>query len=141
MDSSRQKSSITGPLGKKFAGRLSFSGTQRDGLLYNVRTQKNTNDLNNLGWRAQLLYTPTDRIKITLTGDDTRQHPDGYAQVVAGVVTTQRAPYRQFENIIADLNYDLPTRNPFDRMIDHGDPVMNSGVWHSTLTRKLEMVR
>ena len=116
------KSSITGPLGKKFAGRLSFSGTQRDGLLYNVRTQKNTNDLNNLGWRAQLLYTPTDRIKITLTGDDTRQHPDGYAQVVAGVVTTQRAPYRQFENIIADLNYDLPTRNPFDRMIDHDTP-------------------
>ena len=69
-----------------------------------------------------MLYTPTDRIKITLTGDDTRQHPDGYAQVVAGVVTTQRAPYRQFENIIADLNYDLPTRNPFDRMIDHDTP-------------------
>ena len=27
------KASITGPLGKKFAGRLSFSGTQRDGVI------------------------------------------------------------------------------------------------------------
>jgi iron complex outermembrane recepter protein len=113
------KSSITGPLGKKLAGRFSFSGTQRDGVLYNVATQKPVNDLNNLGYRAQLLYTPTDNISITLAGDATRQRPDGYAQVIAGVVTTQRAAYRQFEQIIADLNYDLPSRNPFDRKIDH----------------------
>jgi iron complex outermembrane receptor protein len=113
------KSSITGPLSKKFAARLSFSGTQRDGVLYNVSTQKPVNDLNNLGFRGQLLYTPTDRTKITLIGDVTRQNPDGYAQVVAGVVQTQRPAYRQFEQIIADLGYDLPSRNPFDRKIDH----------------------
>ncbi len=116
------KSSITGPLGKKFAGRISFSGTQRDGLLYNVATQKKVNDLNNLGFRAQLLFSPNENLTITLTGDDTHQHPDGYAQVVAGVAPTLRAPYRQFEQIIADLNYDLPSRNPFDRLIDHDTP-------------------
>lgn len=116
------KSSVTGPLSKKLAARLSFSGTQRDGLLYNVSTQKYTNDLNNLGFRGQLLYTLTDNIKITLAGDVSRQRPDGYAQVVAGVVTTQRAPYRQFEQIIADLNYDLPSRNAFDRVVDHDTP-------------------
>lgn len=113
------KSSVTGPLSKKFAARLSFSGTQRDGLLQNVSTGKPVNDLNNLGFRAQLLYTPTDRTKITLIGDATRQRPDGYAQVVAGVVQTQRPAYRQFEQIIADLNYDLPSRDPFDRKVDH----------------------
>ena len=113
------KASITGPLGKKFAGRLSFSGTQRDGLLYNVSTQKPVNDLNNLGWRGQLLFKPSENVNITLIGDATRQRPDGYAQVVAGVVPTQRADYRQFEQIIADLNYDLPSRNPYDRVIDH----------------------
>lgn len=116
------KSSITGPLGKKFAARVSFSGTQRDGLLYNVRTQKPVNDLNNLGFRGQLLYTPTDKIRITLAGDISEQHPDGYAQVVAGVVPTLRAPYRQFNQIIADLNYRLPSENPFDRVIDHDTP-------------------
>jgi iron complex outermembrane receptor protein len=113
------KASVTGPLGKKFAGRLSFSGTQRDGVLYNVSTQKPVNDLNNLGWRGQLLYKPSQSVNITLIGDASRQRPDGYAQVVAGVVPTQRADYRQFEQIIADLNYDLPSWNPFDRVIDH----------------------
>jgi iron complex outermembrane receptor protein len=113
------KSSITGPLGKKFAGRISFSGTQRDGVLYNVATGKSLNDLNNLGVRAQLLFTPSDKVKILLIGDATDQNPDGYAQVVAGVAPTLRPGYRQFEQIIADLNYDLPSRNPFDRVVDH----------------------
>ncbi len=116
------KASVTGQVAPKLAGRVSFSGTQRNGLLYNTATEKPVNDLNNLGVRAQLLYQPTDRIKLTLIGDITDQKPDGYAQVFAGVVTTKRVPYRQFENIISDLDYDIPNRNPFDRKIDHDVP-------------------
>ena len=116
------KASITGPLSKKLATRVSFSGTQRDGTVYNLTTLKPTNTLNNLGYRAQLLYTPTDKINITLAGDNARQRPDGYATVVAGVVTTKRAAYRQFNNIIADLGYKLPTTNPFDRVTDADSP-------------------
>lgn len=116
------KGSVTGPIGKKFAGRISFSGTQRDGLLYNTRTQKPVNDLNNLGFLAKLLYTPTDKINITLSADATRQRPDGYAQVFAGVAPTLRAEYRQFEQIIADLEYAVPNSNPFDRKIDTDTP-------------------
>jgi iron complex outermembrane receptor protein len=126
------KSSLTGPLGNKLAARVSFSGTQRNGVIENVRTGKYTNDINNIGYRAQLLYTPTDNISITLSGDDSRQKPDGYAQVVAGVVQTQRAAYRQFDAIIADLNYQLPNLtssgkvDAFQRKIDHDTP-WNSG--------------
>ena len=116
------KASITGPLSKKFAARLSFSGTQRDGVIENVRTGKYTNDINNLGFRGQLLYKPSDNTSITLAADDSRQRPDGYAQVVAGVVQTKRAAYRQFNAIIADLNYKLPSLNAFDRVIDHDTP-------------------
>lgn len=116
------KSSITGPINKKIAARVSFSGTQRDGLIKNINTGRYTNEINNLGFRAQLLYTPTDNISITLAGDNSRQRPDGYAQVVAGVVETKRAAYRQFNAIIADLNYTLPTLNAFDRTIDHDTP-------------------
>jgi iron complex outermembrane receptor protein len=116
------KASLTGPLSSKLAGRISFSGTQRDGLLYNVRTQQSVNDLNNLGVRGQLLFTPTDRLKFTLAGDVSDQNPNGYAQVVAGVVPTRRPAYRQFNQIIADLNYQLPSQNPFDRLIDHDTP-------------------
>lgn len=113
------KASITGPIAPKLAGKISFSGTQRDGTLYNVSSLNYVNDLNNIGGRAQLLYTPSEKVNITLIGDAARQRPEGYAQVVAGVVKTKRADYRQFENIIADLHYQLPSTNPFDRVIDH----------------------
>jgi iron complex outermembrane receptor protein len=117
------KSSITGAIVQnKLAGRLSFSGTQRDGTLYNVATDEDVNDLNNLGFRAQLLFTPTDKIKITLGGDNSKQEPNGYAQVIAGVVQTQRPAFRQFGNIISDLGYSLPSTNAFDRIIDHDTP-------------------
>ena len=117
------KGSITGPLVKdKLAARFSFSGTQRDGVIYSVRDDKYINDLNNLGFRGQLLYTPNDKIKITLAGDFARQRPNGSAQVIAGVVKTQRADYRQFDNIIKDLGYTLPSRNGFDRITDSDTP-------------------
>ncbi|WP_433765597.1 TonB-dependent receptor [Flavobacterium ginsenosidimutans] len=116
------KASITGALGKKVAGRLSFSGTQRDGLIDNVATGRPTNTLNNQGFRGQLLWTPTENTNVTFAGDLTTQRPDGYAQVVAGVAPTKRAAYRQFDAIIADLNYQLPSLNAFDRKIDHDTP-------------------
>jgi iron complex outermembrane receptor protein len=116
------KASVTGPLSKKLAARLSFSGTKRDGLIYNKATDTHTNTLDNLGFRGQLLFKPTEYTKITLTGDVSSQHPDGYAQVLAGVAPTLRPAYRQFANIIKDLNYQLPTQNPFDRVIDTNTP-------------------
>jgi iron complex outermembrane receptor protein len=116
------KSSITGPLSKKLAARVSFSGTQRDGTIENVSTGKYTNDINNLGLRTQVLYEPSATTSITLSADASRQRPDGYAQVVAGVVKTKRADYRQFDAIIADLNYTLPSKNAFARKIDHDTP-------------------
>lgn len=116
------KASVTGALSEKIAGRISFSETQRDGLIENVATGRYTNTLNNQGFRGQLLYTPTENTNITLAADLTTQRPDGYAQVVAGVAPTQRAAYRQFDAIIADLNYQLPSLNAFDRKIDHDTP-------------------
>src|SRR5262249_7237239 len=38
------KASVSGPLGGKFAGRLSFSGTDRDGNVFNVKTNQSVND-------------------------------------------------------------------------------------------------
>ncbi len=117
------KTSVTGPVIKdKLAARFSLSGTQRNGTVYNVARNEHINDMNNLGYKAQLLFTPSDKISIILSGDDSRQNPNGYAQVVAGIVETKRAAYRQFNNIIADLNYQLPSLNPFDRVIDHDTP-------------------
>jgi iron complex outermembrane receptor protein len=116
------KASISGPLSKKLAARVSFVGTQRDGLLYNTRTQTNINDINNIGVRGQLLYKPTDKINITFIADVTDQNPVGYGWPVAKVVTTKRAAYRQFNAIIADLGYSLPYKSAFERIVDHDTP-------------------
>ena len=120
------KASVTGPITQRLAARISFSGTQRDGVIKNIRTDKYTNDINNLGLKTQFLYNVSDNTSVTLSGDYNKQKPDGYAQVVAGVVTTKRPAYRQFNAIISDLNYQLPSTNAFDRIIDHDTP-WNSG--------------
>ncbi|MFD1144928.1 TonB-dependent receptor [Larkinella insperata] len=116
------KGSLTGPLSKKLAARVSFTGTQRNGLFYNAHTQLPINDVNNIGIRGQLLYTPSDNVQITVIGDVSDQKPTGYGWPVAGVVPTKRAAYRQFNAIIADLNYKLPYTSAFERIVDLDTP-------------------
>jgi iron complex outermembrane receptor protein len=119
------RASLTGALTEKIAGRLSFSSTRRDGNITNVVSQEEINDLNNLGLRGQLLFAPTEGTEVLLAADFTRQRPEGYAQVLAGAVPTQRAANRQFWAIIDDLGYvpanaDAATQTirPFDRTVD-----------------------
>jgi iron complex outermembrane recepter protein len=116
------KGSISGPLTRKLAGRLSFSGTQRDGMLQNVRTGDDVNDLNNQGIRGQLLFIPTDKLTILAAADYTRQRPNGYAQVVAGVAPTLRPLNRQWAQMARDLGYAPPSYNAFDRQVDTDTP-------------------
>lgn len=112
------KASITGPVVKNVAARVSFSGTQRDGVLLNTRTGDDANDLNNWGLRGQVLFAPSDVIAVTLAVDHTQQRPRGYTQVVAGVTPTLRNANRQYAAIAADLNYTPPSFNAFDRLTD-----------------------
>jgi iron complex outermembrane receptor protein len=67
------KASVSGQLFKSVAGRVSFSGTQRDGVVTNVATNAKVNDLDNLGLRGQLLYAPSDRLAVSWTTDHNRQ--------------------------------------------------------------------
>ncbi len=118
------KASISGPLlGDLVAARLSFSGTQRDGVVTNVALQDDVNDLNNLSLRGQVLIQPSDAFKVTLAGDYNQQRAECCTQVFAGVAPTLRAPNRQFEGIIADFGYEPPSRDPFDRLTDIDSPL------------------
>ncbi|HVS25154.1 MAG TPA: TonB-dependent receptor [Gammaproteobacteria bacterium] len=116
------KGSFSGPLGEKLAGRVSFSSTQRDGQIYNVRTNEWINTLDNQGVRAQLLLDPSDRVEVTAAIDYTRQNPNGYAQVLAGIAPTLRPAYRQFDAISTDLGYTPVSLNPFARITDTDAP-------------------
>jgi iron complex outermembrane receptor protein len=117
------KASVSGALSHKIAGRVSLSRTQRDGTIFNTTTQTEVNNLDNLGVRGQLLVAPTDAVAITLAVDDTRQRPDGYTQIVAGVAPTLRPANRQFAQIAADLHYTPPSYNAFDRLTDVDTPL------------------
>ena len=120
------KGSITGPLSSKLAARLSFSGSQRDGFVYNTKSQNDVNDLNNLGLRAQFLYAATGNLVLSFGADYTRQRPEGYTQTVAGVSPTLRAANRQYAQIAADLNYQVPSYNAFDRRTDVDTPLKSN---------------
>jgi iron complex outermembrane recepter protein len=116
------KGSFSGPFSRKVAGRVSFSGTTRNGTLTNVVTREDVNTLDNKGARGQIRFLPSDGVVLTVAGDYTRQRPNGYAPVVAGVAPTLRAANRQFPQIAADLRYTLPSSDPFDRLIDTDTP-------------------
>ncbi len=131
------KGSVSGPLARKVAGRVSFSSTQRGGVIRNTLTGEDVNDLSNLGVRGQLLFAPTDKTAITLSIDGTRQRPRGYTQVVAGVAPTLRAANRQYPRIAADLGYTAPSTDPYDRLTDADTALRStriSGAPHSTWT-------
>ncbi len=113
------KASISGPIvADKVAARLSFSGTHRDGLIYNTTTNSEVNDQNNVGIRGQVLVQAADDFKITFSGDYNQQRADCCTQVFAGVAPTLRAANRQFEFMAAELGYAPPSRDPFDRLTD-----------------------
>ena len=112
------KASTTGALSSTVAGRVSFSGTTRGGAIRHTGTGQDLNGLNNLGVRGQLLYAPSADLAVTVAADHTRQRPQGYAQVTAGVAPTLRPANRQYPQIAADLGYAAPSLNAFDRLTD-----------------------
>jgi iron complex outermembrane receptor protein len=117
------KASVTGPLAKGLAGRVSFSGTTREGTTFNTLTRQNVNDMNNVGIRGQLLFAPSDRLAVTLAIDDTRQRAICCTQVVEGVAPTLRPANRQWAQISADLQYTPPSYDAFDRRTDIDSPL------------------
>jgi iron complex outermembrane receptor protein len=116
------KTSVSGGIAKNLALRLSISGTQRDGTIYNTREERRYSGQNNLGFKSQLYFTPSDKLKILLSGDASIQHPAGYPLVIAGVTTTERNAFRQYAQIVSDLGYQQPVVNPSARTINTNTP-------------------
>ena len=116
------KTSVSGLVAKNLTTRLSFSGTQRAGTIFNENDQQRYNGINNVGFKGQLLYTPTKKLEFHFIGDYTNQKPDGSSLVVAGITPTLRSSYRQYDNIIADLGYKRPVIDPFARKIYTNTP-------------------
>jgi iron complex outermembrane receptor protein len=113
------KGSVSGPLfGDAVAGRLSAQLTQRDGVLYNVNTGEHLNELDNYAVRGQLLWEPTDSVKLRLIGDVTDLDSVCCSQNFLRVGQSLRSPARQFPALAAGLGYAPPSTDVYDRLSD-----------------------
>ena len=128
-----------GPL-DKVAGRISFSGTDRGGVVTNTRTGREVNDLSNRA--SGVSPHRADRSRgDQLSADHTRQRPEGYTQVVAGVAPALRAANRQYPQIAADLGYTAPSFNAFDRVTDVDTPLRSYRISAAPRQHRLEAAR
>jgi iron complex outermembrane receptor protein len=116
------KTSVSGGVAKNLAAKLSISGTQRDGTIWNTREERKYSGQNNLGFKGQLYYTPSDKLQVLVSGDVSIQHPAGYPLVIAGVTKTERSAFRQYAQIVTDLGYKQPKIDPFSRQINTNTP-------------------
>ncbi len=126
----QEKAAVSGPLSDKVAVRLAVASTSRRGTLYNTKTQRYINEQDNLGVRGQILFKPSDDLRITLSGDYNKQDPYGFGTAFVRVGRTQRALTRQYDALVAALNaanpgrnYAVPSRNVYDRLTDIDAPL------------------
>jgi iron complex outermembrane receptor protein len=117
---------VSGPLSDTIAVRVAASATDRRGTIRNVTSNHDIQSLDNLGLRAQLLWQPSNDLRITLAGDYNKQDANCCGSVFVRTVSTQRPLNRQFAALAAAQNYAPPSTNPFDRLSDL-DSSLNAG--------------
>lgn len=120
------KAAVSGPLSGTLAVRLAGAFTDRRGTIYNVKSRQYINEQDNRGLRAQLLWQPNAALSVTLSGDYSVQNPECCGTVFVRTGLTQRALARQYEALAALQNYQVVSRNPFDRLTDLDAP-LNAG--------------
>jgi len=127
------KAAISGPLSETVAARVAIASTSRRGTIYNTRSQRWINEQDNLGLRGTLLFKPNDDLSVTLSGDYSKQDPEGFGTSYVRVGRTQRALTRQYDALVAAINaanpgrnYAVPSTNVYDRLTDL-DSNLNAG--------------
>ncbi|MDZ4366629.1 MAG: TonB-dependent receptor, partial [Afipia sp.] len=120
------KAAVSGPLSETIAARIAVSATSRRGTIFNVTSDRYINEQDNLGLRGQLLFRPNDDLDITLSADYSKQEPECCGTVFVRTGLTQRPLNRQYESLAAAQNYQVVSRNPFDRLTDI-DASLNAG--------------
>src|ERR1700694_585607 len=87
------------------AGRISAITTGRNGVIRDVTTGKDVNDVNNSAFRAQLLYTPSSVLKVRFIGDYSSVYTDCCTQVYFTVGTSLKPAARQYAALAAGGGY------------------------------------
>ncbi|HWA21344.1 MAG TPA: TonB-dependent receptor, partial [Caulobacterales bacterium] len=113
------KAAVSGPIaGDKIAVRLFGALTRRDGVIENVRTGKDLNDVHNDALRGQILFKPNESFQLKLSADYVKFKNTCCTQVYVRVGTTLKPAARQYPALAAGQNYTPPSLNPYDRKTD-----------------------
>lgn len=113
------KGALNGPLiGGVLAGRLSAAVTRRDGVLHNVTTGADLNELGTSGVRGQLLFQPSETFRLRVIGDWSDFDATCCTQVYFTVAPTLKSAARQYSALAAGRNYAPPSLDPYDRLTD-----------------------
>lgn len=127
LDFKQAKAAVSGPIiADKLAARIALSATSRRGTIYNVTSDRDINEQDNLGVRGQLLWTPTEDVEVTFAGDFNKQDPECCGTVYVRTGATQRPLNRQYAALAAAQNYQVVSTNAFDRLTDL-DASLNAG--------------
>ncbi|MBS0376407.1 MAG: TonB-dependent receptor [Proteobacteria bacterium] len=113
------KATATGGLyGDALAGRLSAGITGRNGVIENVRTHGDHNDVHNYEARGQLLWQPGSALRVRLIADYSSFDSNCCTQVYVTVGQSLKPAARQYPALAAGLGYAPPSLDPYDRLTD-----------------------
>ena len=120
----QMRAAISGPIvGDRLAFRLSGLATRRDGVIHNVATGRDQNDLNNQAIRGQLLWNASDALTLRLSADWRNFNSECCTQAYLRVGTSLRPAARQFPALAAGAGYAPPSTNVYDRLTDIDAPL------------------
>jgi iron complex outermembrane recepter protein len=123
-DFMQAKGAVSGGLiGDVLAGRFAAQITKRDGVIRNVNTGKDDNNVDNYAVRGQLLFVPTENLKLRLIADQTNLDSDCCTQNYLRVGMSLRSASRQFPALAAGLGYAPPSTDVYDRLTDIDAPL------------------
>ncbi|MEC8457322.1 MAG: TonB-dependent receptor plug domain-containing protein, partial [Pseudomonadota bacterium] len=113
------KASVSGPIvDDKVAGRFSVVSTRRDGLLDNVTTRTKQNSQDSISLRGQLLFQPTDQLRVRLFADYADLTPECCTQVYVTAGQTLKPAAQQFAALATGRGYAPASTHPYDRLAD-----------------------
>ncbi len=101
------KATLTGPLSKTIAVRLSGSVDERDGFDHNIVTGHGINNRNRFSGRADVLWVPTDRLSIRIIADHNEIN-----ELCCGAVQLFNGPASQFIAAPAPFGLGAAVSNP-----------------------------
>ncbi|HBO11995.1 MAG TPA: TonB-dependent receptor [Halieaceae bacterium] len=84
-----------------------------------MRSGDRVNGLDNEGVKGTWVLPGPDALDIALSGDFSRQATRCCTQVYVATAPTQRPEERQFEALADSFGYQVPSRDPYDRLVDN----------------------